>query len=109
MCWNINFKVYNSQHFILLKYIHFRKHILSAGHCFLGEFAPQKVFAVLWRDTELNIHKEQMKIKEVIQIKVYDGLTMEILAEERDDDIAILTLKIPLVFSSEVHIKSIRI
>ena len=62
---------------------------------------------MLWRDAEFNWHKENMKIKEVIKIKVYDGLTMEILAEERDDDIAILTLKLPLIFSSEVSIESI--
>ena len=107
MCWNNNFKVYDFPHFILLKYIHFRKHILSAGQCFLGESAPKKVFAVLWRDAEFNRQKEDMKIKEVIKIKVYDGLTMEILAEERDDDIAILTLKLPLVFSSEVSLEFI--
>ena len=63
---------------------------------------PEKVFVVLWKDVHFHGKSEDMKIQVVTQIRVFDAENMGHL------DIAIMTLKLPLIFSSEVYLKYVQ-
>ena len=86
-----------------------RKHILTAAHCFLfpnnvKDF-PQHIFVVLRinaAEDANNTNLEDLTVQAVEKVQLYDNLTQETLLETNDNDIAILTLKNKLNFSSEV-------
>ena len=82
-----------------------RKHILTAAHCFLfpnnvKDF-PQHIFVVLRinaAEDANNTNLEDLTVQAVEKVQLYDSLTLETM----DNDIAILTLKNTLNFSTEV-------
>ena len=66
---------------------------------------PEHVFVVLRKDadnTEFYSNREEMPVQAVVKIELYDGMDLETFLTNKDDDIAIMTLKDPLKFSPEV-------
>ena len=67
---------------------------------------PEKVFVVLWKDVHFHGKSEDMKIQAVTKIRVFDAKNMDAL--RRGEDIGIMTLKVPLIFSSKVYLKYVQ-
>ena len=84
----------NLHHIFILIYLQ-RRHILSAAHCFLylqNSSAPVLNVVLLRSSQQIKTHK-------IEQIKNHKRFT----PESKFNDIAILQLKTPIVFDSEVH------